>query len=92
MPLCRSPVGSVGLESPPLAGHDCYAAMVVVHRDPNRATTLIDAPLVAVGDGVHMLGLNGRDLVLEDIRGETETRMLAENCSIGRIGEPGWGL
>ena len=73
--------------------------VVSIHRLADGRTethpvpaTLVDAPLVAAGDGTHMLAINGRDLVLEDIAGGGETLTLAENCSIGRIGEPGWGL
>lgn len=49
-------------------------------------------PLYPVGDGEHVLAVSGRTL-LRDLLEETGgVRPLAENCLIGRVGEPGWGV
>jgi hypothetical protein len=48
-------------------------------------------PLFPVGDGRGVLAVDGQVLVLEDVTVSGDLRVLAENCVIGRIGEPGWG-
>lgn len=47
-------------------------------------------PLYAVADGYSVLAVNDRSLLLDDLTTDSEVRVLAENCSIGRIGDPGW--
>ncbi|HET7847418.1 MAG TPA: hypothetical protein VFL72_07995, partial [Acidimicrobiia bacterium] len=47
-------------------------------------------PLYAVADGHSVLAVNDRSLLLDDLTTDSEVRVLAENCSIGRIGDPGW--
>jgi hypothetical protein len=47
-------------------------------------------PLYAVADGHSVLAVNHRSLLLDDLTTASEMRVLAENCSIGRIGDPGW--
>jgi hypothetical protein len=54
--------------------------------------TLIDALIAAVGDGRQVLAVDGRDLLINDLTTEGEVKTIAQNCSVGRIGEPGWGL
>jgi hypothetical protein len=38
------------------------------------------------------MAIDGRSLVITDLTTGSEVRTLAENCTIARIGEPGWGL
>lgn len=47
-------------------------------------------PLFPVGDGSSVLALDERSLMLEDLTLSGEVRLLAEDCSIGRVGDPGW--
>jgi hypothetical protein len=47
-------------------------------------------PLYAVADGHSVLAVNDRSLLLDDLTTDSEVRVLAENCSIGRVGDPGW--
>jgi hypothetical protein len=57
------------------------------------ASGLIGALLASVGDGRHVLAVDGRDLLVNDITvSGSEVRTLADNCTITRIGETGWGL
>jgi hypothetical protein len=53
---------------------------------------LLDSQITAVGDGRQILAIDGRDLLVTDVTGDSEVRTLAENCTVARIGEPGWGL
>ncbi|HEY6634557.1 MAG TPA: PDZ domain-containing protein [Acidimicrobiia bacterium] len=46
----------------------------------------------AVGDGQHILVLGGRDLLLQDLTDPNFNSPLADNCTIGRAGDPGWGV
>ena len=48
-------------------------------------------PLFPVGDRHSVLAIDGQTLLLEDLTVSGELRVLAENCAIGRVGEPGWG-
>ena len=52
--------------------------------------TLDGIPLYAVADGHSVLAVNDRSLLLDDLTTDSEVRVLAENCSIGRVGDPGW--
>ncbi len=56
--------------------------------------TLDDAlegvPLYAVADGHSVLAVSDRSLLLDDLTTDSELRVLAENCSIGRVGDTGW--
>ena len=56
--------------------------------------TLDDAlegvPLYAVADGHSVLAVSDRSLLLDDLTTDNELRVLAENCSLGRIGDTGW--
>jgi hypothetical protein len=54
-------------------------------------TRLSDLPIFPVGDGHSVLAIDGRSLILDDLEGEGEARTLARDCSIVRVGEPGWG-
>lgn len=47
-------------------------------------------PLFPVGDGRTVLAIDGRTLVLDDLTLAGDFQVLAENCSVSRIGEPGW--
>jgi len=47
-------------------------------------------PLYAVADGHSVLAVNDRSLLLDDLTTDSEVRLLAENCAIGRVGDPGW--
>jgi hypothetical protein len=53
---------------------------------------LLDSQIAAVGDGRQILAVDGRNLLVTDITEGAEVRTLAENCTVTRIGEPGWGL
>lgn len=53
---------------------------------------LVGAALTTVGDGQHILAISGRDLVVYDLASDGDRLHLATNCSVGRSGEPGWGL
>jgi hypothetical protein len=53
---------------------------------------LLDSVIAAVGDGRQIMAIDGRSLVITDLTTGSEVRTLAENCTIARIGEPGWGL
>lgn len=48
-------------------------------------------PLFPVGDGSSVLVLDGASLMLEDLSLSGDLRLLAEDCPIGRVGDPGWG-
>ncbi|HSK06304.1 MAG TPA: PDZ domain-containing protein [Acidimicrobiia bacterium] len=49
-------------------------------------------PLFPVGDSRNVLAVDGQTLLLEDLTVTGDLRVVAENCIIGRVGEPGWGL
>jgi hypothetical protein len=49
-------------------------------------------PLFPVGDSRSVLAVDGQALLLEDLTVTGDLRVLAENCTFGRVGEPGWGL
>ena len=49
-------------------------------------------PLFPVGDSRSVLAVDGQSLLLEDLTVTGDLRVLAENCTFGRVGEPGWGL
>jgi hypothetical protein len=51
---------------------------------------LESVPLYAVADGHSVLAVSDRSLLLDDLTTDGEMRVLAENCSIGRIGDTGW--
>ncbi len=48
------------------------------------------APVYAVADGRSILAVSGRSILLDDLTVETEVRVLAENCTLNRVGETGW--
>lgn len=48
-------------------------------------------PLFPVGDSRNVLAVDGQALLLEDLTVTGDLRVLAENCTFGRVGEPGWG-
>lgn len=47
-------------------------------------------PLFPVGDGRSVLAIDDETLVLEDLTLSGDFQVLAENCSVTRVGEPGW--
>ena len=47
-------------------------------------------PLFPVGDGSGVLALDEQSLVLDDVTVSGDLKVLAENCSFERVGEPGW--
>jgi hypothetical protein len=47
-------------------------------------------PLFPVGDGRSVLAIDDQTLVLDDITLSGDFQVLAENCSVARVGEPGW--
>lgn len=72
---------------------------VISVLDPRTGSTstlplpgsLIEAPLAAVGDSKHILAIQGRALLIDDLTTEGEVRLLADDCALGRVGAPGWG-
>jgi hypothetical protein len=52
--------------------------------------SLEGVPLYAVADGRSVLAVSDRSLLIDDLTTGAEVRVLAENCSIGRIGDTGW--
>ena len=48
------------------------------------------SPVFAVADGHSVLAVTGRSLVLDDLEAANEVRVLAENCTVNRVGETGW--
>lgn len=53
---------------------------------------LLETRLLAVGDGKHVIAVEGRALLLDDLTSQGEVGLLAEDCVLGAIGAPGWGL
>ncbi|MGH8950466.1 MAG: PDZ domain-containing protein [Acidimicrobiia bacterium] len=47
-------------------------------------------PLFPVGDGSSVLALDESSLMIEDLTRSGDLRLLAEDCPIGRVGDPGW--
>jgi hypothetical protein len=47
-------------------------------------------PLFPVGDGSTVLAIDERTLVLDDLTRTGDFEVLAENCSVSRVGDPGW--
>lgn len=47
-------------------------------------------PLFPVGDGSTVMAIDDQTLVLEDLTQTGDFQVLAENCSVTRVGEPGW--
>jgi hypothetical protein len=47
-------------------------------------------PLFPVGDGSNVLAIDDQTLVLDDLTLTGDFQVLAENCSVTRVGEPGW--
>jgi hypothetical protein len=47
-------------------------------------------PLFPVGDAANVLALDDRTLVLDDLSLSGDFQVLAEDCSVTRVGEPGW--
>jgi hypothetical protein len=54
--------------------------------------TLFGAVAASVGDGRHLLAVGERDLLLQDLTDPNFSAPLASNCTIGRAGDPGWGV
>lgn len=52
--------------------------------------TIGGLPLFPVGDGSGVLALDDQSLVLDDLTVTGDLKVLAENCSFERVGEPGW--
>jgi hypothetical protein len=44
----------------------------------------------AVGDGGHVLAQVGDTMVLWDTRSDAAVRIVADNCVIGGVSDPGW--
>jgi hypothetical protein len=61
-------------------------------RNYTLPSGLLNTLIASVGDGKQVLAISGRNLLITDLTQGTEVRTLAENCTISRIGEPGWGL
>ncbi len=53
-------------------------------------SALEGVPLYAVADGHSVLAVSDRSLLMDDLNTDGELRLLAENCSIGRVGDAGW--
>ncbi|MEX2251069.1 MAG: PDZ domain-containing protein [Acidimicrobiia bacterium] len=53
-------------------------------------STLEGLPLYAVADGHSVLAVSGRSLLIDDLTTDSDVRVLAEDCSIGRVGDTGW--
>jgi PDZ domain len=47
-------------------------------------------PLFPVGDGRNVLAIDEQTLVVDDLTLTGDFEVLAENCSVTRVGEPGW--
>lgn len=56
---------------------------------PQNATGTV---ATTVGDGANILAVAGRDMFLQGLTDPDFSAPLASNCSIGRAGDPGWGL
>jgi hypothetical protein len=48
-------------------------------------------PLFPIGDSRSVLAIDDQSLVLDDLTLTGDLQVLAENCSFGRVGDPGWG-
>lgn len=46
-------------------------------------------PVFPVGDGRHVLAVDGQTLLLDDLDDGGEVRVLAQDCAISRLGNPG---
>lgn len=55
-------------------------------------SSLVQTRLSTVGDGRHVIAVDERNLVLDDLTAEGEVRLLAQDCVLGPIGPPGWGM
>ena len=55
-------------------------------------TNLAGAVAATVGDGQHIIAVDGRNMVLQDLEDTNNARPLMNNCSIGRTSDPGWGV
>jgi hypothetical protein len=90
-----TPVGWMDEESVLFRTDVGLATLVTVSNGQTEAIELESAveglPLFPVGDGRGVLAVDGQVLLLEDVTVSGDLRVLAENCVIGRIGEPGWG-
>jgi PDZ domain len=53
-------------------------------------SALEGVPLYAIADGHSVLAVSDRSLLMDDLNTDGELRLLAENCSIGRVGDAGW--
>jgi hypothetical protein len=53
-------------------------------------SALAGLPLYPVGDGRSVLAIDDQTLVLDDVTRTGDFQVLAENCSVTRVGEPGW--
>jgi hypothetical protein len=53
-------------------------------------SALEGVPVYAVADGHSVLAVSDRSLLMDDLGTDGELRLLAENCSIGRVGDAGW--
>jgi hypothetical protein len=74
-------------------------AVITVFSFIDGSTTTYDLPesvagsvTASVGDGRHILVVGGRDLLIQDLTDPNFSAPLADNCTIGRAGDPGWGV
>lgn len=73
--------------------------VVSVHDFVDGGTVTYDLPQnlvgsvgATVGDGQHIIVVGNRNLILQDLTDPVVASTLATNCSLGRTGDPGWGL
>jgi len=90
-----TPVGWMDEESVLFRTEADVATLLTVSGGETEEITLESAisglPLFPVGDSQSVLSIDSQSLVLEDLTRTGDLQVLAENCSVGRVGEPGWG-
>ncbi len=90
-----TPVGWMDKESVLFRTETDVATLLTLASGDTEEITLETAvnglPLFPVGDGQSVLSIDSQSLVLEDLTRTGDLQVLAENCSIGRVGETGWG-
>jgi hypothetical protein len=89
-----TPVGWTDEETVLFRTEDETGSLLTVPGGDIEEITLESAigglPLFPVGDGKTVLAIDDRTLVLDDLTLAGDFQVLAENCSVVRVGEPGW--
>jgi hypothetical protein len=90
-----SPIGWFDQTSLGFRSEDIVSVLDVATGSSSTFTlpsSLLENRLLAVGDGSHVLAVEGRTLLLDDLTTQGEISLLAESCVLGAIGSPGWGM